>query len=456
MSSNTETPVIDALVRAAFEELKPPGLVCAVTADRKIRHVAAYGVCDAEHHTPFDVHIAFPIGSLTKSFAAAALLILRDEQKLSLDQSPRDFAPELSSYWQDTSLFQLLSMQSGLGEDFGGSWAEQHLVLSNAELTHRFAVPVTRAVRPGTHFFYSNFGYMVLGRVISQAAGQDARDFIAQRLLEPLEMSSTSWSIPQTNTALGYKTSADRFEQEERFSASNDGAVFGGLWSCLSDMARWIDFLACAHKHDDETYALILARAARLEMQRAVTLRPVSPARESGKSPVCLGYGFGLVNFPSSSEWAVGHGGAVPGFGCHMRWSPNTGIGLIAVANIRYADLSESCGRILTAATEKEPARAQALHPLVAARASVLLALLREWDIATAEQLFTFNFFIDYPREDTAKRFTELGERYAENLTDAQVLQLRGLSAKIMIRGSTLLTFTVSSLEPNQVQEVTF
>jgi hypothetical protein len=139
-----------------------------------------------------------------------------------------------------------------------------------------------------------------------------------------------------------------------------------------------------------------------------------------------------------------------------MRWSPNTGIGLIAVANIRYADLSESCERILAAATEKEPARAQALHPLVAARASVLLALLREWDIATAEQLFAFNFFIDYPREDTAKRFTELGERYAENLTDAQVLQLRGLSAKIVIRGSTLLTFTVSSLEPNQVQEVTF
>ncbi len=456
MFSNTETQKIDDLVREMFEELHPPGLACAVTADQKIRHVTAYGVCDAEHLTPFDTNISFPIGSLTKSFAAAAILILRDEERLTLSQSPRDFIPELGCDWEGTSLFQLLSMQSGLGEDFGGSWAEQHLPLSNSELTQRFAVPIIRAARPGAHYFYSNFGYMVLGRVISQASGQDARDFIAQRLLEPMGMSSTSWSVPLTNAACGYKRGESRFEKEDHFSASNDGAVFGGLWSCLPDMARWIDFLACAHKPNDQTYEQILRRASRLEMQRAVTLRPISPADEPRQNPLCLGYGFGLVNFPSRSEWTVGHGGAVPGFGCHMRWSPDTGIGLFAVANLRYADLSESCERILAAATEKVPARAIPLHPQVAARAYDLLGLMRAWDRATAEQLFAFNFFIDYPHDDIAKRFSALRERYAEHLADAQIIQLSGLSAKIVINETEILTFTVSSLEPGQIQEVTF
>lgn len=456
MFSNATTQKIDDLVRDIFEELQPPGLVCAITADQKIRHVAPYGVRDTEHLTPFDADVSFPIGSLTKSFAAAAILILRDEGRLNLDQSPRDFIPQLGADWEGTSLFQLLSMQSGLGEDFGGSWAEQHLPLSNSELTQRFAIPIILAARPGTHYFYSNFGYMVLGRIISRVSGLDARDFIAQRLLEPMGMNLTSWSVPSTNAARGYRRGENRFEQEDLFSASNDGAVFGGLWSCLPDMARWIDFLACAHKPDDERYERVLSRASRLEMQRAVVLRPISCSDEPGRNPLCLGYGFGLVNFPSRSEWTFGHGGAVPGFGCHMRWSPNTGIGLVAVANLRYADLSESCGRILAAATEKVSARAIPLHPRVAARASDLLDLVRSWDTASAEQLFAFNFFIDYPQEDIAKRCSDLRERYAEHFANARIIQLSGLSAKIVINETEIMTFTVSSFEPGQIQEVTF
>jgi CubicO group peptidase (beta-lactamase class C family) len=393
---------------------------------------------------------------LTKSFAAAAILMLRDEGRLNLAQSPRNFVPELGSDWDGTSLFQLLSMQSGLGEDFGGSWAEQHLPLSNPEISQRFAVPLIRAALPGTQYFYSNFGYMVLGRVISRASGQDARAFIAQRLLDPLGMTSTSWSVPGANAACGYRRGENRFEKESLLSGCNDGAVFGGLWSSLPDMAHWVDFLASAHGSDGERYEQILSGTSRLEMQRAVALRPIAPVDEPNKPPVCLGYGFGLVNQPSRFEWTVGHGGAVPGFGCHMRWSPNTGIGLVAFANLRYADLSEGCERILAAATEKAPSRVAPIHPKVAARASALLDLVSEWNLAVAEELFAFNFFVDYPREEVAKQFKELREEFGGQLADAQIVQLGGLSAKIMISDSAIMTFTVSSFEPGHVQELIF
>jgi hypothetical protein len=67
-------------------------------------------------------------------------------------------------------------------------------------------------------------------------------------------------------------------------------------------MARWIDFLACAHGADDEEYEPILAQSSRLEMQRAVVLRPIALPNGSEEAPLTLGYGFGLVNFPSRSE----------------------------------------------------------------------------------------------------------------------------------------------------------
>jgi CubicO group peptidase (beta-lactamase class C family) len=231
-----------------------------------------------------------------------------------------------------------------------------------------------------------------------------------------------------------------------------------GVGELVSDAIELLslanNFLACAHEPHDQRHEQILGHASRLEMQRTVVARPIAPPDEPDSLVLCLGYGFGLVNFPSRSEWTVGHGGAVPGFGCHMRWSPNTGIGVLAVANLRYADLSEGCERILAAARAKVPARPLPLHPQVAARAGALLDLVREWDVAAAEQLFAFNFFIDYPREYVARRFSELRERYAAQLADARIIQQRGLSAKIAIGDCEIMTFTISSLEPNQIQEL--
>ncbi len=454
MLSDIQTQRCSRLIQDVFEELQPPGLACAVMTDGKLLSFVAHGVSDVEQVTPFSLDYSFPIGSLTKSFAAAAILILRDNGKLSLAQSASEFVPELGPDWEMTSLFHLLSMQGGLGEDFGGSWAEQHLPLSNRELTQRFTIPIIRVASPGTRNFYSNFGYMVLGRVISRVSGVDARDFIVQRLLEPLGMSSTAWSAPSTKAAQGYRRGDSRFESEQLFSAANDGAVFGGLWSCLPDMARWIDFLASAHAPPCERYETILSRASRLEMQRAVVLCPIAPLDEPNKKSAHRGYGLGLVNFPGRSEWSVGHGGAVPGFGCHMRWSPKTGIGLMAVANLRYADLSEGCEQILSAAVEGVPERSISLHPRVAERAAGLLALVRVWDVAAAEQIFASNFFIDYPREGIERRFHELREMHTGDLADAQVVQLSGLSANILIRGSKIMSFTISPFEPGQVQEL--
>jgi CubicO group peptidase (beta-lactamase class C family) len=438
-----------------FSELKAPGLVCAVISNAQVTHYAARGYSNLAMKTPCGVQQSFPIGSLSKSFGAAAILLLRDQGCLKLNQSPQDFIPGLSSFWSSTSLHQLLSMQSGLGADYGGSWAEQHLPLSNEELAERLALSVIAASAPGTSFLYSNFGYMMIGRIISEVSGKDARDFIFEHFIQPLGMSGTTWAPPAMNTITGYRSSDDRFEEEQPFSANNDGGVFGGLWSTVPDMAVWMNFLSSAYLEGYSLHDQVLSRASRLEMQRAVVLRPIAPPEGDKEPSPCGAYGYGLVNFQGKTEWTVGHGGAVPGFGAHMRWSPQTGISVFAVANLRYADLSSGCAKILDCASGAAQHRRSELHPLLAHRANQLLSLISNWDSDAANTLFAENFFIDYPQEYISKRFAEL-RSIRDGSSSISVGQLAGLSAKITFGKIDVITFTISTLEPGLIQEIEF
>lgn len=454
----THASRIEQILDQQFLGLRSPGLVCAVAAEAHVTHYATRGCANLALQTPLSVGQVFPIGSITKSFAAAAVLLLRDEGRLELGQSPADFIPHLHTFWATTSLAQLLSMQSGLGADYGGSWAEQHLPLSNAELGERLARPVIAAAQPGVYFMYSSLGYMMLGRVISAAAGCDARDFISERFIRPLGMVSTSWA-PQLPTAvIGYRCREGRFEQEAPFRAQNDGAVFGGLWSAVPDLSIWMDFLCSAHHERAGMYDRVLKRSSRLEMQRGVVLRPIEPRQAAQEPPPCRAYGFGLVNFQSPTEWTVGHGGAVPGFGAHMQWSPETGQGVVAMANLRYADLSGLCGRVLSLVSAAAPPRTTTVHPLVAQRAADLLTLISTWSTASAKELFTESFFVDYPEEYIASRFAELRDVCSDrtNLTISPGPPGEGLSAVVAHRDHQLFTLTLSPLEPSAIQEVGF
>lgn len=451
----TQSESIDPLVLDMFTTLQAPGLICALTSKAQVLHYSTHGHANVALKTPMSIDQSFPIGSLTKSFSAAAILLLRDQGLLTLDQSPADFVSGLDPFWANTSLHQLLSMQSGLGADYGGSWAEQHLRLSNTEMGERLALPVIAATTPGTAFLYSNFGYMMLGRVISQVSGHDARDFILEKFIKPLGMTNTGWAPPATNTMTGYRSRNGTFEEEETFSTLNDGGVFIGLWSTVPDMAIWIDFLCNANDEGDSRYDRLLRRASRREMQRATVLLPIAPPERNDEASPCAAYGYGLVNLQGDTEWTVGHGGAVPGFGAHMRWSPQTGVSVFAVANLRYADLSAGCTKVLSSASRVAQHRRGDMIPIVAQRANELLSLIATWDDEAANTLFAENVFIDWRREEILERLSAL-KGVLERSPTVTVVPVEGLSAKIVFGEGREVTFTVSTLQPGPIQEVVF
>ncbi len=168
---------------------RAPQMAWGVVVDGELVHAGGH---DADART------VFRIASMTKSFTAAAVLALRDDGLLALDDPLARHAPELGALrppWRDApaiTIRHLLTMTSGLATD--DPWADRHMDLSDAQLDEVIDSGATWAAAPGTTFEYSNLGYGLLGRVVLHVAGGRVQDVVRTRLLEPLAMHETAWT----------------------------------------------------------------------------------------------------------------------------------------------------------------------------------------------------------------------------------------------------------------------
>ena len=197
-----------------------------------------------------EVDAVYRIASMTKSFTAATVLMLRDAGRLGLDDPVERHAPEFAALRSPlpgapaVTVRHLLTMSSGLATD--DAWADRHLDLRDDELDAIVADGVTFAWMPGVTFEYSNLGYGVLGRVVRNITGSTLQRNVTDHFLEPLGMTRTSWTAPD-DAVIGYRS---RHGDEALVAEPmlGDGAIapMGGLFSSVTDLARWVDFLASA------------------------------------------------------------------------------------------------------------------------------------------------------------------------------------------------------------------
>ena len=176
---------------------------------------------------------------MTKSFTAATVLLLRDEGHLRLDDAAADHVPELQGQRPShpgapvITLRHLLSMSAGFpGDD---PWGDRQQDLDLERFTAFLERGQSFAWMPGTEFEYSNLGYAILGRVITNVAGQEYRDVVRSRLLEPMGMGSTVYDaaeVPAERLAIGYARRDDAFV-EEPFAGYGAFASMGGLFSTV-------------------------------------------------------------------------------------------------------------------------------------------------------------------------------------------------------------------------------
>src|SRR5690349_13195672 len=174
-----------------------PGCAAAVSLSGEVVFEKAFGLADMEHNVPNTAQTIFESGSVAKQFTAAALVLLQQDGKLSLDDPVRKYIPELPDYGAPLTIRHLLNHTSGL-RDWGtvlgltGAGRGDRVITQDLALdviTHQRALDFT----PGSEYSYSNSGYTLAAIIIERVSKQKFPAFVEERLFKPLGMTNSSW-----------------------------------------------------------------------------------------------------------------------------------------------------------------------------------------------------------------------------------------------------------------------
>ena len=300
-----------------------PGLSLAVIDHGRTVKLKSYGKANLETGTLMTPDSVVQIGSLTKSFTAAAVMLLVQDHKLGLDDHISQFLPESPPAWRDITIRQLLNHTSGLATD--GIVTNSKTVLADFSepefLTSATALPLQAP--PGTGYTYSNLGYDLLSIIVSRVTGQTYGDFLQTRIFGPAGMSATK-VIDRTaivpNKAQGYLWTRGALRvclpySPTRFRGS------ASLQSTLHDLIRWDTVL------DGDS---LLTPDSRKQMWTSGVLN-------DGKG---TGYGFGWEVSQANGHPLIEHNGAMNGFLSSLQRYPDEHVAVIVTIN--QSDLADS------------------------------------------------------------------------------------------------------------------
>src|ERR1700761_1851456 len=185
---------VDRLAEAYHQRGGQPGLAYGIVLDGELVHAGGLGERQLGGPRP-DADTVFRIASMSKSFTASAILSLRDDGALRLDDPAGEYVPELRGWPPVTadsarvSIRHLLTMTAGFPTD--DPWGDRQQGLPLVEFGALLSGGIGFNWAPGTRFEYSNLGYAILGRIVTAVSGHQYPDFIRHRLLAPLGMTRT-------------------------------------------------------------------------------------------------------------------------------------------------------------------------------------------------------------------------------------------------------------------------
>jgi CubicO group peptidase (beta-lactamase class C family) len=392
---------IDELFSKYFDQDRTPGLVYGITEGPNLIHCKTLGHKSIGEATP-DSNTCFRVASLTKSFTAAAALMLRDQGILSFEIPAKKYVPELAKLETsfadapELTLHHLLSMSSGLPTD--NEWADRLEDISDQQLQNILVNNARFNFIPGTNYEYSNLGYAIVALAIKNVTGKKFIDFVKQEIFRPLELNATTFDYKDaTNFALGY-VKREKWELETLTGPGAFSAI-GGVTTNIHDLTKWNYFLASAFDVDSPNVGPI-SKSTRREMQQVQQV--ITQIREPNVELTYVGvngYGYGLrIEEDLDYGKFVGHSGGYPGYGAHMRWHPSTGLGVIALANGRYASPALACIpglRYLISQKKLKPFK-PTLKLLEIQ--NLVNKLINNWDDGIADKVFGANMDQDHPR----------------------------------------------------------
>lgn len=469
-------PVIDKLYKEYAAKRNFPGLAYGVVVDGKLIYAGSTGYTDVAKKTAATPKSLFRIASMTKSLTAMAILQLRDQGKLRLDDPAQQYIPELRQLTYLTAdaplitIRNLMTHSAGFPED--NPWGDRQLADSDADLTNLIKGGLSNANTPGVAYEYSNLGFAMLGHIITKVSGKPYQQYITESILKPLGMNQTVWeytSIPADLLAHGYRfvdggLASGQWMEEPLLHDGSYGAM-GGLITSIEDFSKYVAFHLAAWPPRSEAESGPLKRSSVREMQQPWMFSGMATQVKNAAGKICpvtSSYAYGL-GWSQNCEGrvAVGHSGGLPGFGSQWRILPDHGIGVIAYANLTYAGLGSINSAVLDTLVSRAALKPRQLpvSAILSQRKAELVKLLPDWTNAEKSGIFAENFFPDHSVETRRKvvqglyakagKIKKVGELVPEN-------QLRG---HFLLEGETAsidVFFTLTPENPALIQQLDF
>jgi len=338
-----------------------PGMAIGIVKDGQLIYAKGYGVRELGKDSPVTPDTLFQIGSNSKAFTAAALAILVDEGRIKWDDKVIDYLPQFRMFdpyvTSEFTIRDLLSHRSGLGLGAGDLMFFPATDFTRAEimrgLRHLKPVAGFRA-----KYGYDNVLYMVAGEVVSAVSGKSWEDFVDQRILQPLKMSSCVPSFKRISDRSHFAEPHAVADGKLRQIPVENIAVIGaaGAMSCnVSGLAKWIETQLAAGQSPGGARLFSEERSA--DMWTVNTVVPVRPEYTALLNTHFMGYGMGWELLDEFGFQRVSHTGAVPGGATWISMIPELKLGVIVLTNQSDFAATESVGNQILYAYVGAPKR---------------------------------------------------------------------------------------------------
>jgi CubicO group peptidase (beta-lactamase class C family) len=320
-----KTAAVDSLF-SHYNTTSTTGASVMVIRNGEIIYNHAFGLADMERKVPATQQSNYRIASITKQFTAMAIMMLKEDGKLSLDDRLNKFFPSLPAYTSEITIRRMLNHTAGLPSYGDLIPPDRTEPLTDTDVLHLIEKTDTAMFSPGSKFEYSNTAYVLLGLVVAKVSGMPYGEFLKKRIFEPAGMAHTmvnskTDSIP--NRAYGYTLKEDKLikKDQSRYSYLLGD---GGVYSSVEDFYKWDQALYTSKLVKPETLKEIMTESSK-----------------EGDIP----YGYGWYLQEKYGTCCVWHSGGTSGFSTYYARYPKEKFSVILFANQADGISTEDLGR---------------------------------------------------------------------------------------------------------------
>jgi CubicO group peptidase (beta-lactamase class C family) len=337
-------------VFARWDSPSSPGCALSVMKDGRVMYKRGYGVADLDHDIPITPETVFHVASISKQFTAMAILLLAQEEKLSLDDDVRKYISELPDFGVPITIRHLIYHTSGLRDQWAlldlAGWRYSLDLITDDDVLQLMSRQKELNFKPGEKSLYSNTGYTLLAQIVKRVSGQSFREFTTDRIFRPLDMKSTHFRDDHAEIVkhIAYGYVPGEGGKGYRLSVPNFDTVGPtSLLTTVEDLAKW----------DENFYH------PRVGGQALVKQQLQRGKLNSGKE---LDYAFGLGLYKYRGLPTVEHGGADAGYRAALIRFPDQHFSVACLCNsgdVSPGELAQRVADIYLAGQFKEPAAAR-------------------------------------------------------------------------------------------------